>query len=155
MTTSRCQQGATLIEMVISIVIISIAVTSVMMVVVRVAASSADPIRRIQAMAIAESYMDEILAQSLVDPDGAETGAAEAGEVRANFDDIADYQGLNDSNGARNQVGAPIAGLEGYNVRVMLTGTTLGGHPAQRITVTVSVDGDPDFAIPLVGYRMN
>ena len=149
------QSGATLVEMVVSIVIMSISVTAVMMVVTQVGRHSADPMRRIQAAAIAEAYMDEILAQALSDPDTAESGSTETGEVRATFDDVLDYHGLSDSSGARDQTGAVISGLEGYNVSVSVTAVTLGGYPARRVKVNVGVDGDATFSLPLTGYRLN
>ena len=147
--------GATLIEMIVSIVIISVSVTAVMMVIAQVGRSSADPMLRTQATAIAQAYMDEILVQALNDPDGGETGAAEAGETRANFDDVSDYHGLADTGGARDQMGLPIAGLAGYNVDVAVTNATIGGYPAKRIRVQVGFDGDPNLSIPLIAYRMN
>lgn len=149
------QTGATLVEMVISVVIISVSVTAIMMVVTQVARSSADPMVRTQATAIAQAYMDEILVQALDDPDGGEVGAAEAGETRATYDDVSDYHGLADTSGVRAQTGTSIAGLEGYNVNVSVTAATVGGYPAKRILVRVGFDGDPDLSIPLVAYRMN
>ena len=51
MSRSERQGGATLIEMVVSIVIISISLTAVMMVITQVARNSADPMVRTQATA--------------------------------------------------------------------------------------------------------
>ena len=141
--------------MVVSIVVISISLTAVMMVIVQVGRSSADPMVRIQAPAIAQAYMDEILVQSLNDPDGGESGGAESGETRATFDDVSDYHGLADTGGARDQMGVAIAGLEGYNVTVNVTASVIGGYPAKRVQVSVGFDGDPDRSVPLVAYRMN
>lgn len=151
----RRQGGATLIEMVVSIVIISVSLTAVMMVIVQVGRSSADPMVRTQATAIAQAYMDEILVQALNDPDGGESGGAEAGETRATYDDVSDYHGLADTGGARDQMGVAIAGLEGYNVNVAVTASVIGGYPAKRVLVNVGFDGDPDLSIPIVAYRMN
>ena len=149
------QLGATLIEMVVSILIISVTLTSVMMVITQIGRSSADPMIRTQATAIAQAYMDEILVQALDDPDGAESGGAEPGETRANFDDVSDYNGLADSDGARDQMDAAIAGLDGYNVDVTVSAATIGGYPAKRIQVQVGFDGDPNLLVPIVAYRMN
>jgi MSHA pilin protein MshD len=149
------QTGATLIELVVSTVIIAITVTAVMMVIAQVARSSADPMHRVQATAIAQAYMDEILSQHLDDPDGGELGGPEPGETRASFDDVADYHRLDDAAGAVDQTGVAIGGLEGYNVSVAVTATTIQGFPAKRIQVSVGFDGDPDFVVPLVSYRLN
>lgn len=149
------QHGATLIELVVSIVIISISVTSVMMVVANATQRSADPMVRTQAMSIATAYLEEILAQAISEPSGADSGAAEAGEVRATYDDITDYHGLSDSAGAIDQFGNPIVGLEGYNVAVDVAAATVNGDPASRIRVTVTFDGNSAFAISLTAYRLN
>jgi len=155
MTCQRTQVGATLIELVVSIVIISISVTGVMMLVANVSRASADPMIRVQATAIARAYMEEILAQSLNDPDGGETGTAESGETRATYDDVSDYHGLADTSGAVDQNGSPIAGLSGYNVMVSVASATLGGQPAKRVAIQVGYDGDADFSLALSSYRMN
>ena len=145
------QGGATLIEMVVSIVIISVSLTAVMMVIVQLGRSSADPMVRTQATAIAQAYMEEILVQALNDPDGGESGGAEAGETRANYDDVSDYHGVADTGGARDQLGAPIVGLDGYNVNVTVTAASIGGYPAKRVLVQVGYDGDPN--VPDIGQR--
>ncbi len=82
--------------MIVSIVIISVSVTGIMMVISNTTRASANPLLRTQATAIAEAYLEEILSQALNDPDTTETGAAEAGETRATFDDVSDYHGLAD-----------------------------------------------------------
>lgn len=151
----RRQAGATLIELVISIVIISLSLSAVMMLVANSTRSSADPMVRAQATSIANAYLEEILSQALLDPGGGDLGTAEPGETRATFDDVTDYNGLNDNAGAVDQHGTPIAGLQGYNVAVVVNSTTLSGNPARRIQVTVSYDGDPDFSLSLATYRLN
>jgi MSHA pilin protein MshD len=149
------ESGATLVEMVVSVVVISITVTGVMMVIYQTSGHSADPLIRTQAIAIAESYIEEILAQPLTDPAGGDTGGSESGETRSTFDDVTDYHGLADTAGALDQAGNAIAGLEGYNVTVQLTDATLNGDAAKRILVTVTHDGVTAFSFPLVAYRLN
>ena len=151
----RRDAGATLIEMVVSIVIISVAVTSVMMVIFQTAGTSSDPLVRTQAIAIAESYMEEILSQPLTDPAGADSGGFEAGEVRATYDDVTDYHNLSDNAGAVDQQGNSLTGLEGYNVTATVVDTTLNGNPAKRILVVVTHDGNASFSFPLAAYRLN
>lgn len=151
----RGQEGATLVELVISIVIISISVTGIMMVIANVSRSSADPMIRVQAMMIAQAYMEEILAQPLVDPSGVDTGGPETGETRASYDDLTDYNGLNDNTGARDQSGNLIAGLSAYNVSVSVADATLSGDPAKHVSIRVTYDGDVDFNMPLSSYRLN
>lgn len=149
------QGGATLIELIVSTVIISISVTAVMMVVANTSRTSADPMIRTQALSVAGAYFEEILSQALTDPSGTDVGGPESGEVRATYDDVNDYDGLNDNSGAIDQDGNAIAGLEAYNVAVVVNATTLNGDPASRVAVTVSHDGDADLALSLTGYRLN
>ena len=149
------ERGATLIELVVSIVILSIGVTAIMMVVYQTSSRSADPLVRSQAISIATAYMEEILAQPLTDPAGGDTGGPEPGESRASYDDVTDYHGLSDTSGAVDQAGNSIAGLEGYNVSISVTGATLNGDPARRIAISVTYDGDADFAFPLAAFRLN
>jgi len=156
--TRSGQRGVTLIELVVSIVILSVAATGILMVMTQTVLSSADPMLREQATAIAQSYMEEILTQPLTDPDGVETNGPEGGESRATYDDVWDYHGLNNSAGALDQNGATVSGLEGYNIAVTVTGATFGpgaGSPALRIAITVTHDGQAGINVPVVAYRLN
>ena len=115
MQTRTTQSGVTLIELIVSILIVAIAASAVLGVLSMTTGGSADPMFRHQAAAIAEAYLEEILLKSFADPDGID------GEVlRASFDDVDDYDGLADA-GARDQFGNPIAGLAEYAVSVAVT----------------------------------
>lgn len=143
------QRGVTLVELLMSIVVVSIAASSVLGVMSMTTARSADPMIRHQASAIAEAYLEEILLKPLTDPDGADGEAA-----RADFDDLDDYDGLLDA-GARDQFGVPIAGLGAYNVAVTVTpSAALPAVPiadALRVDVIVTHSNIVNFA--LSGYR--
>jgi MSHA pilin protein MshD len=143
----KYQKGVTLIELILSMVIISIAVVGIFSVINLTVSHSADPVINYQAIATAESYLDEILLQSYSDPDG-----SNAGETRASFDDVSDYNDLADV-GAHNQQGTPISKLSRYNVSVAVTApmALADGVSAKKITVTVSGLGLPGLA--LVGYK--
>jgi MSHA pilin protein MshD len=154
------EQGATLVELIVSIVVISVGLVGVLLVINRNALSSSDPVIQQQTIAIAESYIEEILTKSFtVGP----------GVTRSTYDDIFDYNGLA-NNGCTattaacptlgscvcDQTGAPIAGLRGYVVNVQVTNTALDDIAAAnaaliRVTVT------PPFgnAVTLSGYRTN
>jgi len=149
------QIGTTMIELVISITVISTAIAGVLVVMSRTMTSSADPIIEYQAVAIAESYMEEIMLQAFDNPGGGETGGPEAGETRATYDDVSDYNGLTD-NGARDQAGNAIAGLGAYTVNVTVTGNALGGIAAansRRVEITVTTQFGTNVA--LGSYRTN
>jgi len=139
------QSGMTLIELIISIIIISIALSGILVVMNLTVRRSADPIIYHQSLAIAESYLEEILLQAYTDPDGV-SGESD----RALFDDVDDYDGLND-NGVRNQQGTAISTLTSYTVSVNISPRILAdGINAKQITVTVS---NSSFSLNLVGYK--
>ena len=144
----RRQAGFTLVELVIAIVVIGIAASGVLLVMNYTTAHSADPMIQHQAVAIAESYLEEVLLQPYSDPDGI---AAEAN--RSLFDDIDDYNFT--EVGARDQ-GNPavvIAGLGAYTVTVAVTADTLNTVAAKRIDVTVGHTSGINMT--LTGYRTN
>ena len=145
----RGERGATLIELVISIVVIAIAASAVLGVLSSTAGRSADAMVLSQAVAIAEAYLEEISLKAYVDPDGVDGEAA-----RPDFDDVDDYHGLVDI-GARDQFGAALAPLAQYTVTVTVAASTaLAGVPgadAERIDVRVTYPGNGSVA--LTGYK--
>ena len=141
----RRQHGVTLIELVISIVIISIAMVGILKVMEITTARSADPMIQHQAVAVAEAYMEEILTKSYA--------VLPQSGTRANFDDVRDYSGLSNSP-PQDQFGAPIASLAGYTVAVTVTGpAALNGVNALQVDVRVTHSNLVDFT--LTGYRTN
>ncbi|HET6725127.1 MAG TPA: prepilin-type N-terminal cleavage/methylation domain-containing protein [Gammaproteobacteria bacterium] len=141
----RKQSGVTLIELVVSIVVISIALVGVLLALNRSISTSADPMVQQQAVSIGEAYIEEIIGKSyapLPNPAG-----------RQNYNDVDDYNGLNDI-GARDQTNTAIAALNAYTVGVDVDdGANLNGAPAKLVTVTVSHAGMPDVA--LAAYRLD
>jgi MSHA pilin protein MshD len=143
----RHQAGVTLVELILSMVIISIALTGVFSVMNLTVSHSADPVVQYQAVAIAEAYLEEVLLQSYTDPDG-----TNAGETRASYDNVADYNGLNDV-GAHDQQGVLLSSLSSYNASVAVADQLVVGLTAKKITVTVSGPGVSGLA--LVGYKFD
>jgi MSHA pilin protein MshD len=145
----RGERGATLIELVISIVVIAIAASAVLGVLSGSVGRSADAMVLSQGVAIAEAYLEEISLRPFDDPDGADGEA-----VRSDFDDVDDYDGLLDV-GARDQFGAALPPLAQYTVAVEVAASPgLAGIPAadaQRIDVRVTHPGN--IAIALTGYK--
>lgn len=132
-----------MIELVLSMVIISVALVGILSVMNLTVAHSADPVINQQAVAIAESYLEEIELQAY-------SGGASSG--RGNFDDVDDYNGLSDI-GVHDQQGNAVPGLSSYNVGVTVTAaaTLTGGVMAKQISVNVS---GPGTGLTLVGYKM-
>lgn len=140
------QSGLSLVELLVSIVIVGIAASTVLGVFSTTTGYSADPMIRHQAAAIAEAYLEEVLLRPVDDPDGVDGETA-----RADFDDVDDYNGLVDV-GARDQFGTPLAALSDYNVSVSVSNSSaLTGVPsgdALRIDVLVTRSN-------LVNYRLS
>ena len=140
------QSGTTLIELITAIVIISIVVVGLLSLVSSLTSTSADPMITQQANAIAQSYLDEITSKEFCDPDWDAdsdpatvtqcridctssvcsacrgTGLFWTGEEadRANYDDICDYDGLNESPTIQDNSlsGQSFQALNGYQVSV-------------------------------------
>lgn len=149
MRRDTSQKGVTLIELVVSIVVISLGAASVLGVLSYNAAHSADAMVITQASAVAEAYLEEIALKPFDDPDGTDTEAS-----RADFDDVDDYDGLIDA-GAADQFGNSIAELSEYDVAVSVTGSAaLPGVPAaDTLRIDVRVSRAPYVDFVLTGYR--
>ena len=177
---ARCP-GFTLVELVVYIALVGIAVAGVLMAYNSAAADSADPIVRKQALAIAESLLEEIqqMPFTYCDPDDAAVSTAtsaadcaiaeaigpEAGEKRYStdpavklFDNVNDYDGYDTAtevpSGIKDLTGTPIAGLSGYNAAVTVVGAALGSVPGtDALLITVTVTGPRNVAVKLDAYR--
>ena len=150
MSLKFLQTGVTLIELILSMVIISIALTGVLTVMNLTVRHSADPVIQHQSLAIAESYLEEILLQSYANP-----AIGYSGLDRSRFDDVDDYNGLNDT-GVKDQLGHSVGTLANYNVTVSVTTpvTLAEGIKAKKITVNV-LGFNAVFSLKLVGYKFD
>ena len=151
---TKLQTGFTMVELIVSIVVIAIGVSGILLMMNQNARSSADPAIQRQALAIAESYMEEILLQPYLDPDsGSVCPSAEAS--RSLYDNVCDYHGLNDS-GAIDQTGVALPGLGSYAVQVTVdTSASLGSLSGSGQVLRIDVTVTPPFgqAIVLSSYR--
>ena len=143
----RCA-GFTLIEVITTIVVLSIAATAIMSMFSGSIRTSANPMIQQQAISIAEAYMEEILLKSFNDPDGIGLG-----ETRASFDNVLDYDGLTDV-GARDQNNNPITSLDDYTVSVTVGTLDLNGI-TDALHIQVSVDHTILDPIVIDGFRTN
>lgn len=145
----RKHDGLSLVELIVFIVVVSVAVAGVLAALNLSTRASVDPIVQKQALAIAEAVMEEIQLQAFTycDPDDTNAGSAlssagctggaggandearlplgpEAGEDRTStvtpFDNVSDYNGL-----ALNPVtfitGAAATGIAGYSATVTVS----------------------------------
>lgn len=177
MSIPRGQSGLSLIELVMFIVIVGIAVAGVLSVMNVTTKASADPLIRKQALAIAESLLEEIELQPFTycDPNDANAASAtgafvgvngcattveafgpEAGETRytsPQFDNVNDYSGFSMSP-IVDITNSPIAGLGAYTASVNLkqAGVTFSLPADEVLQIDVRViSGGTD--ITLTGYR--
>jgi len=177
MTDSRTRSGFTLIELVITIMVLAIGVTAFTRLMNASTIASVDPMIRQQAHAIAQSYLEEVMLNSFCDPNLSTDcpafcttanicitcgGVASPGsETRPDYDDVCDYNGLSNTNGARNQYDTVIAALSDYNVSVTvddsavtLSGLSSSSGQVVRVDVRVTHDTNP-VDVTLSSYRTN
>lgn len=146
------ERGVTLVELIVSIVVVAVAVGAVLGVLSSGAVRSADAMVLAQATSVAEAYLEEISLKSFADADGVGEGS------RAAYDDVYDYSGLVDA-GARDQLGNAIPELASYRVTVTVTQTAaLPGVPAAdaaRVDVRVAYPLAPPHSVnvALTGYK--
>ncbi|HYB65898.1 MAG TPA: type II secretion system protein [Steroidobacteraceae bacterium] len=142
---ARGDRGFTLIELVVSIVVLSIAVAGVVAALSAISVRSADELVSEQANAIASAYLNEVLQK----PFGANDGQV----ARANLDVVDDYAGLSNA-GVRDQTGAVVPGLGQFTVAVSVTPAALGLVPAAEAReVDVTVTHPSGVSVVLSGFR--
>lgn len=135
MSRARGQRGMTLVELVITIVILGIAAAAMFSAMASITGRSADPMLRQQSLALAEAYLEAISARPYAELPSAAHGPQPAQDINGN------------------------SILPGYQVAVAVdAGATLNGVSATRITVTVTSPiedpDDPDGGrLVLDGYR--
>lgn len=149
------EQGFSLIEMIMAIVVLASA-SAILFSVNQNVAKSADPMILQQSIIIAEGYLEEATLKSYSDPDGGETGSCEEGAGnRGLFDDVADYDCINDTSGALDQFGGTLPGLSAYNVNVNVSNVSIGvpSVNARRVDVIVTHDTYDAINTFITAYR--
>lgn len=151
------QLGFTLIELIVSIVVISIALLALINVFNQASINSVDPIVQVRALECAQAKMDQILARKFDEntPSGGvpACGSADAGAIAClgitadgALDDVGDFQLHTDNSLDQCQISVAVANA----------GTELGlsaNDQARRITVTVNSTGGGSAV--LSAYRTN
>lgn len=141
--------GFTLIELVIAIVVVGIGVAGILLAFTQAVSRSADPMIQHQAIAIAESYLEEVLLRPFDDPGDGCPG-------RASHSYIFCYDGISEA--PTDQFGTPL-GLPDYTVTVSVTaspGLALPGVPgAEQARIEVNVTHPSGVSMTVTGYRTN
>ncbi len=172
-TATRPQAGLTLVELLVFIMVLGLALAGVLQVFAQATRASANPQAQRQALAIAESLLQEVQLQpfTFCDPDDAAAATAtsaagcattaealgpEAGETRytsPQFDNVNDYHGFAMS-GIVDITNTPVAGLSGYSASVQVAPVALKTVPAgDALRITVQVSGPGNTSVTLQGYR--
>ena len=181
-SSRRRTAGLSLIELIVFMVIVSVAVAGVLGALGIATRSSADPVIHKQALAIAEAVLEEVQLQPFTycDPDdpnaamalsaaGCTGGAGGAndegklplgpeGETRLStttpFDNVSDYNVFSMGPGITDITGAAITGLGAYTATVSVAQQALGAIPASdSLLITVTVMGIGNTTVTLHGYR--
>jgi MSHA pilin protein MshD len=139
-------RGFTLLELVVTLVILGVAFAAIAGLVATLGGGSASPVLQTQALYIAEGYLEEAMLKAYVDPDGIDEGC---GVSRDLWDDIGDYACLATAASPTDSAGVEIAGLSRYRVTMNVGAeATVGGATTRRVEVRVSnVDGDFDVRL--------
>ncbi len=172
-TATRPQAGLTLVELLVFIMVLGLALAGVLQVFAQATRASANPQAQRQALAIAESLLQEVQLQpfTFCDPDDAAAATAasaagcattaealgpETGETRytaPQFDNVNDYHGFAMS-GIVDITNTPVAGLSGYSASVQVAPVALKSVPAgDALRITVQVSGPGNTSVTLQGYR--
>lgn len=138
MRLPQASRGFTLIEVVVSVAVMAAASAALLGVMTFVSKDSSEAMVRQQASSIAHAYLAEALARP-VGPNA----VVEA--TRQQYDNVLDFNGLNDAGGARDATGAAIPGLQNYAITIQVVNGMLGAGAlalpagtARRVDVTVT-----------------
>ncbi|MDP1681217.1 MAG: prepilin-type cleavage/methylation domain-containing protein [Burkholderiales bacterium] len=154
-------RGFSLIEAIVFIIIVSVALAGVLSVMNLTTQHSADPLVRKQAIAVAESLLEEISLHDFNNPAGGFSGAPTQAN-RQSFDDIGDYNGFTLPGGIYpiDDNVTPIFGLTGYSAAVTVASADLGPATSlitsasnQAKLISVTVTGPDGVSVAISGYR--
>ena len=163
--THWSQKGVTLIEMVITIVILGIALSALISSLSSGISQSATPLWESRSLELTQAYLDEILAMKFDGTQPLGGGVVSGvcaistdGQSRANFDDVDDYDGLNDSPPQLIESSLDMSTYSDFSVLVSVScsGTELNLSDdayAKRIVVTVNVPGGQSRSVAV--YKGN
>ena len=156
------QRGVSLVELIMFIVIVSVALAGILLVFNVTTKGSADPLVHKQALAAAESLLEEIQLQDFSPPSG-EAHANVTQENRASgYHIIMDYNGFNmpapPGIFSMNDSSSTSAVLASYSASVAVSDVALGTAPNQiqagsAVLITVTVTVPQGTQIEISGYR--
>lgn len=155
-STRIAQRGVSLIELIVFIVVVSVALVGLLSVFNQAVINSVDPMVRVTGIELAQAKLDEVLARKFDanTPTGGvpACGSAEPGAVacagispNAAYDDVGDFDG---------QVDSPLAGYT-LTTQVTNAGGELGlpAQQARRVTVQVALPNGE--TLQMSSYKVN
>ena len=150
------QDGASLVELILFIVIISIALAGILLVMNNVTRNSADTLIRKQALAVAESLLEEVALQDFISTAGA-TNLVTPANRATEYHIISDYAGFA-TTGIFSITNVPVTGLGSYNAAVAVLPAALGAGAAtiaagSAVQITVTVTDPQKNTVQVSGYR--
>jgi len=156
MCTNKQQSGISLIELIMFIVIVSVALAGILLVMNVTEKGSADPLVRKQTLAAAESLLEEIELQHFISSSGVTTCPTGPNPVslanRTSQDHIVcDYNTFS-TTGIYSPNNALV--LPNYKANVVITNAALGSIAAgSAVQIDVTVTPPNGMAITATGYR--
>ncbi len=151
MRLSRCH-GVTLIELIVFIVVVSIALVTLLSVYNQAVINSVDPIVRVRALECAQTKLDEILARKF--DENTPSGGVPACDAFAGLacNGIAADAGRDDVGDYHTDDGAVIAGC---TFDITVTAAAVGGVPAAQSRLVTVAATSASSTVTLSSYRMN
>ncbi len=149
------QLGASLVELIMFIVIVSVALAGILLLMNTVNKTSSDPLVHKQALASAESLLEEIQLQDFVSASGSTHMVTQANRA-SEYHIVSDYNGFATSGIYPVSGVSVITGLGSYNASVAITNTALGSIAAgSAVLITVTVTDPQKNTLQVSGYRTN
>lgn len=146
----------TLVELIMFIIIVSVGIVGILSVMNIVVKSSADPILRKQAIAMAEAVLEEVMAKDYVEVTPVQAGACTNRSTYASVDEYSCFDGTAPTKkilGSDMLSTAPSPLPDTYWAKVVVTTTMLNTVTMKLATVTVTDPSGATYA--LSGYKGN
>lgn len=144
MNNKHKQQGFSLIELVITIVVLGIALTALSSSLFNAVGKNADPLWQSKATQLSQAYLDEILAMKYQDNSPIEGGSVGSCTItsetdRSLFDDVDDYHGLTETASFLDTSAAQT--YNGYSISIQVScvdaqGNTSNNSKLIELTIT-------------------
>lgn len=152
------QRGISLVELIMFIVIVSVALAGILLVMNTVTRGSTDPLIHKQALAAANSLLEEIELQDFISASGATAAVTQANRASA-YHIVSDYHGFA-TTGIFSLADAASASavLANYNARVAVVSAPLAASvnpiaAGSAVQISVTVTAPNGEAITATGYR--